>query len=123
MLGHLSFGVKHLETSMRFYDATLAPLGMVRLWTSHAAAGYGHAGANDKFALFGRGDAAHAPGAGFHVAFDAPDRAAVDAFHAAAMMHGGRDEGAPGLRAKYSPTYYAAFVADPDGYKIEAVHQ
>jgi predicted lactoylglutathione lyase len=57
------------------------------------------------------------------MAFTAPRRAAVDAFHAAALTQGGSDEGAPGLRPHFSPTYYAAFVRDPDGHKLECVHQ
>jgi catechol 2,3-dioxygenase-like lactoylglutathione lyase family enzyme len=61
------------------------------------------------------------PGEGNHVAFRADDRAQVDAFHAAALAAGGRDNGAPGLRQRYGPTYYAAFVLDPDGFNIEAV--
>lgn len=123
MLGHLSFGVEDLERATAFYDAVLAPLGFARVWTSEKAVGYGPPGKGDKLALFARPGQVVAPGAGFHLAFDAPDRAAVDAFHAAALNHGGKDEGAPGLRARYSPTYYAAFLVDPDGYKIEAVHQ
>jgi catechol 2,3-dioxygenase-like lactoylglutathione lyase family enzyme len=61
------------------------------------------------------------PGPGFHIAFAAPDRAAVDAFHQAALAAGGIDNGGPGLRLHYGPTYYAAFVIDPDGHRIEAV--
>jgi catechol 2,3-dioxygenase-like lactoylglutathione lyase family enzyme len=64
-----------------------------------------------------------APGPGFHLAFNAPSRAAVDAFHKAALSAGARDVGVPGLRPHYGATYYAAFVIDPDGYKLEAVHQ
>ena len=64
---------------------------------------------------------ARAPGAGFHLAFSAPDRAAVDAFHAAALAHGGSDDGPPGVRLHYDPGYYAAFVRDPDGHRHEAV--
>ena len=101
----------------------MAPLGFVRLWASEKAAGYGLPGKGDKLALFARPGQVVAPGAGFHLAFDAPDRAAVDAFHAAALGHGGTDHGPPGLRPRYSPSYYAAFVADPDGHKLEALHQ
>lgn len=123
MLGHLSFGVEDLARAAAFYDAVMAPIGWVRVWDSVKGVGYGPPGKGDRLALFPRPGQVVAPGAGFHVAFDAPDRAAVDAFHAAAMAHGGRDLGAPGLRDHYGPTYYAAFVMDPDGYKIEAVHQ
>jgi catechol 2,3-dioxygenase-like lactoylglutathione lyase family enzyme len=123
LLGHLSFGVENLARASAFYDAALAPLGVVRVWDSPKGSGYGWPGGGDKLALFPRPDTARAPGAGFHLAFDAPDRAAVDAFHAAALRAGGTDAGAPGPRAHYGPSYYAAFVIDPDGYKLEAVHQ
>ncbi|HKN00424.1 MAG TPA: VOC family protein [Candidatus Binataceae bacterium] len=124
MLGHLSLGVNDLSKSAAFYDAILAPLGYVRVWsTGSVAIGYGEAGKGDKLALFARPNQAIAPGPGFHLAFNAPNRSAVDAFHAAAIANGGTDNGAPGLRPHYGPNYYAAFVIDPDGYKLEAVHQ
>jgi catechol 2,3-dioxygenase-like lactoylglutathione lyase family enzyme len=122
MLGHLSIGVRDLERAGRFYDAVLAPVGCVRLWTDRDGLGYGPPGGNDKLAVFRRAEA-HPPGPGFHLAFDAPDRAAVDAFHAAALANGGRDDGAPGPRPNFGPTYYAAFVFDPEGWHLEAVHQ
>ncbi len=124
VLGHLSFGVSDLASSSAFYDAALGPLGIVRVWSYDDAVGYGRPGGGDKFALFvkpGRTDLAAGPG--FHLAFDAPSPAAVDAFHAAALATGGTDEGAPGLRPHYGETYYAGFVRDPDGHKLEAVHQ
>ena len=62
-----------------------------------------------------------ARGMGIHIAFAAESRAAVDVFYAAAMAHGGRDNGPPGIRAHYHPTYYAAFAFDPDGFNVEAV--
>ncbi|MGA8756394.1 MAG: VOC family protein [Stellaceae bacterium] len=123
MLGHLSFGVADLERAVAFYDATLAPLGLTRVWTKFDAAGYGPPGCGDIFALKMRSAAAAPPGPGFHLAFNAPSRAAVDAFHSAALSAGGSDNGAPGLRPHYGPTYYAAFVIDPDGYPLEAVCQ
>jgi catechol 2,3-dioxygenase-like lactoylglutathione lyase family enzyme len=123
MLGHISFGVEDLDRAIRFYDAALVPLDAVRVWTTDTAAGYGAAGGADRLALFHRPGATRAPGAGFHLAFHATSRAAVDAFHAAALAAGGSDAGSPGLRPRYSPTYYAAFVIDPDGHKLEAVHQ
>jgi catechol 2,3-dioxygenase-like lactoylglutathione lyase family enzyme len=123
MLGHLSFGVEDLERAAQFYDRILAPLGFVRVWSNERGAGFGPKGGGDKLALFARPGQVVPPGPGFHLAFDAPSRAAVDAFHAAAMAAGGRDAGAPGLRPQYSATYYAAFVIDLDGYKLEAVHQ
>ncbi len=122
MLGHLSLGVADLNQTTAFYDATLAPIGFVRVWTSVKGVGYGPPGGDDKLALFPRPDAAP-PGPGFHLAFDAPSREAVDAFHTAALSAGGRDAGPPGPRPHYGATYYAAFVLDPDGYKLEAVHQ
>ena len=122
MLAHLSFGVAELERAVNFYDRVLAPLGYERVWSSPDGAGFGESGGPDRLALFERPRAA-APGPGFHLALNAPSRAAVDDFHAAAITAGGRSAGPPGPRASYSPTYYAAFVFDPDGYKIEAVHQ
>ena len=111
MLGHLSFGVADLQRAIAFYDAALGALGYARVWTAAAAAGYGEPGGNDR------------PGPGFHLAFVAQSRAAVERFHAAALAAGGTDEGAPGLRPHYGPNYYAAFVRDPDGHKLEAVFQ
>lgn len=122
MFGHVSFGVSDLARAGRFYDAALAPFGWARIWDSDKGLGYGPPGGPEKINLFRFADA-RPPGPGFHLAFAAPDRAVVDAFHAGAMSAGGTDRGAPGLRAHYSPTYYAAFVADPDGHHLEAVHQ
>ena len=123
MLGHISFGVRDLERSQRFYDAVLSALGYVRLFTSDRIAGYGAPGSTDeRFAVMQQPEAGPPPGPGFHLAFGAPSRAAVDAFHAAAIRFGGADEGAPGLRPQYGPNYYAAFVRDPDGHKLEAKH-
>jgi len=122
MLGHLSFGVSDLDRSTAFYDAVMAALGFRRVWTSASGVGYGLKPNQDKLALFPRAGATP-PGPGFHLAFDAPDRDAVDAFHAAALAAGGTCDGPPGLRPHYGETYYAAFVVDPDGYKLEAVHQ
>ncbi len=87
MLGHLSFGVADLGLTTAFYDAALAPIGFVRVWTSVKGVGYGPPGGDDKLALFPRPDAAP-PGPGFHLAFDAPSREAVDAFHTAALSAG-----------------------------------
>lgn len=124
MLHHVSLGVTDIERAVAFYDAVLAPLGYVRVWSDldgdDAAAGYGPPGGGDKLALKRRAGA-QPPGSGFHLALAAPDRTAVDAFHAAALRHGGRDDGVPGLRPHYGPHYYAAFVVDPDGHRIEAV--
>ena len=123
MLGHLSFGVGDLARSAEFYDRILAPLGYFRVWSNVRGVGFGEKGGGDKLALFALGEPALAPGPGFHLAFTAPSREAVQAFHAEALRAGGRDCGAPGLRPHYGATYYAAFVLDPDGYKLEAVHK
>ncbi len=122
MLGHLSFGVRDLARAGAFYDAVLAPLAWVRLWDSPEGLGYGPPGGGEKLNLFPHPQA-RPPGPGFHLAFDAPDRAAVAAFHAAALAHGGADRGGPGLRPQYGASYFAAFVTDPDGHRLEVVHQ
>ncbi len=122
MLGHLSLGVADLDRATAFYDPALAALGYVRVWTGDTGVGYAPPGENDKLNLFARAGTC-APGVGFHLAFNAPNRAAVDAFHAAALANGGVDAGSPGLRPHYGARYYAAFVLDPDGHKLEAVHQ
>ncbi len=123
MLGHLSFGVADLLRTTAFYDATMSALGCQRVWTSERGVGYGPDPDHERLTLFLKPAPIVAPGPGFHLAFDAPDRASVDAFHAAALANGGLDNGAPGLRAHYGPHYYAAFVIDPDGYRLEVVHQ
>jgi len=120
MLHHVSLGVSDPRHSGQFYDAALSALGYVRVWSHETDIGYGSAGGDDKLALkFRRG--AIVPLPGFHLAFAAASRADVDRFHAAALLHGGRDNGLPGLRPEYGPGYYAAFVIDPDGYELEAV--
>ena len=122
LLGHLSFGVADLGRSTAFYDAIMPALGYRRVWTSAKGVGYGLEPGKDKLALFPREDASP-PGPGFHLAFDAGSQAAVDAFHAAALDAGGTCNGPPGLRPHYGETYYAAFVIDPDGYRLEALNQ
>jgi catechol 2,3-dioxygenase-like lactoylglutathione lyase family enzyme len=121
MLHHLSFGVTDLDRSARFYDAILAPLGFVRVWSHASAVGYGRAGEGDKFAIKLVSETLSVPGPRFHLAFAARSHGEVGRFHAAALEQGGRDDGPPGLRPEYGEHYYAAFVIDPDGYPIEAV--
>lgn len=116
ILDHVTLGVRNLAVSCAFYDAALAPLGIARLHGGDGYAGYGVPGR----AFFWLGERAERVG-GAHVAFTAPDRARVDAFHAAALAASGTDNGVPGLRPHYHASYYGAFVHDPDGHNIEAV--
>ena len=119
MLDHVSIGVKDIEASKRFYDATLKPLGYVSKYAKGTDAGYG----KDAIQLWlGQTDkpVKEDMASGLHFCFVAPTRKSVDAFHAAGLKAGGRDNGKPGLRPNYGPTYYAAFIIDPDGYRIEA---
>lgn len=127
MLHHLSLGTADIERSARFYDATLRPLGYVRVWSDlrpgeqGQAVGYGVAGGGDRLAIKQVSTATPLASPGFHVAFTAPSRQAVHDFHVAALAAGGTDNGGPGLRPAYGPDYYAAFVRDPDGHALEAV--
>ncbi len=121
MLHHLSFAVTDLARSAAFYDATLAPLGYVRVWADSTAVGYGVSDGEDQFAIKLRPSNSGVPGDGFHAAFAAPSREAVRQFFDAARAHGGTDNGGSGLHPEYGPDYFAAFVIDPDGYRIEAV--
>lgn len=119
MLDHVSIGVSDIARTKRFYDAALAPLGYKCLSEGADSLGYG----TDAIA-FWISAAAHPvpadPESGLHFCFTAPSRTSVDAFHAAALGAGGRDNGKPGPRADYGPNYYAAFAVDPDGYRLEA---
>jgi len=121
MLHHLSFAVADIGRAAVFYDAVLAPMGYRRVYVSDNFIGYGTEDGKDKFAIWESPDPIKTLARGFHLAFAANARAAVDGFYEAAIIHGGTDRGAPGLREKYGPHYYAAFVTDLDGYNIEAV--
>jgi catechol 2,3-dioxygenase-like lactoylglutathione lyase family enzyme len=121
MLHHASFAVADLARSANFYDATLPLLGYVRVWADETAVGYGPPGGSDSFAIKLRPRQPVVPGEGFHIAFAAPSRHAVADFYKAALEHGGKDNGGSGLHPEYGSHYYAAFVFDPDGYRIEAV--
>ncbi|MBZ2412344.1 VOC family protein [Xanthomonas perforans] len=127
MLHHVSLGVRTIEISAEFFDATLGAPGYVRVWsdlepgTLDQAVGDGRPGGDDCLALKQRQATQCAPGVGFHLAFAATDASAVDAFHRAALRHGGHCHGAPGLRPDYGDDYDAAFVDDRDGHHIEAV--
>lgn len=123
MLDHVGLAVSDLARSRLFYEACLRPLGIGLLMEvspeqTGNASGLGF-GADGK-PFFWIGDRSP-PSPGVHVAFVAPSRAVVDAFHAVALAAGGRDNGAPGLRPHYHPNYYGAFVLDPDGNNVEAV--
>lgn len=123
MLGHISFGTRDLDRAKTFYDALFPPIGWVCVWEGAPdGIGYGPPGGNDKIGIFARAGASP-PGEGFHLAFNAPNRQAVDAAYAAGMAHGGTDAGPPGPRPHYGATYYAAFLLDPEGWKLEIVHQ
>lgn len=124
MIDHLSITVSDIEAARRFYDAVLATLGAGRAMDVDFGpvhgTGYGHGG-KPSFWIGCREDAPADAGRAGHVAFTAPDRPSVDAFHRAALASGAQDDGAPGLRPHYHENYYAAFVIDPDGYRLEAV--
>jgi catechol 2,3-dioxygenase-like lactoylglutathione lyase family enzyme len=119
MLNHVSIGVRDIARTKRFYDAALKPMGYKALSASDSSLGYG----KDNVVLWISATPKPVPAdtaSGLHFCFDAPTRKSVAAFHAAALGAGGKDNGTPGLRADYGPNYYAAFVVDPDGYRIEA---
>lgn len=122
MLDHISLGVRDLSVSGAFYDAALAPLGYRRVLEKGIGMAYGP-GPDRTGMMFWIvcPDAEVTASRGAHVAFSAASHAAVDGFHAAALLAGARDNGAPGLRPEYSENYYGAFVLDPDGHKVEAV--
>ncbi len=119
MLDHVSIGVSDIKRAGAFYDAVLGALGYRRLSDGDSALGYG-AKASALWLLAVKKPVKPDMESGLHFCFEAPDRKAVDAFHAAALKSGGKDNGKPGVRTDYSPKYYAAFVVDPDGYRIEA---
>jgi catechol 2,3-dioxygenase-like lactoylglutathione lyase family enzyme len=119
MINHVSIGVQSIEKAGRFYDAALAPLGYKRLFDSAEALGYGADGPKLWVMRVERPVAAD-QASGLHLCFDAATRAGVDRFHAAAVKAGGRDNGKPGVRKDYGDNYYAAFIIDPDGYRLEA---
>ena len=123
MLDHIGLTVTDLAKARAFFDAALKPLGISIVLEVAAEQnggtpylGYGSGG--KPYFWIGTGG----PATGrVHVALTTRDRASVDAFYAAAMSNGGRDNGPPGIRAHYHPNYYGAYVLDPDGHNIEAV--
>jgi catechol 2,3-dioxygenase-like lactoylglutathione lyase family enzyme len=118
MFDHVGLNVRDYGASCAFYAQVLAPLGyrVVLAFDEWKAAGFG-TGDRPEFWLSER----EPFGTGTHVAFTCPDRATVDAVHEAALAAGGRNNGEPGLREQYHPSYYGAFVLDPDGNNVEAV--
>ena len=124
MIDHVGFPVSDYQRSKVFYSEALAPLGYSLIMevsgehteSKYPAAGFGADGKPD-FWIGGEGGLRGI----LHVAIAAEDCAAVDAFHRAALAAGGKDNGAPGLRPQYHPSYYGAFVLDPDGHNVEAV--
>jgi catechol 2,3-dioxygenase-like lactoylglutathione lyase family enzyme len=120
MIDHVSVGVRDLERAARFYEMTLAPLGLSRLVMRPATVGFGKS--YPEFWINLRaGTAPVGPESGVHVCLRSKSAGEVDAFHAAALTAGGRSDGAPGLRPHDRLRYYTAFVIDPDGNRIEAV--
>ena len=124
MIDHMGIAVSDIERSRKFYEAALGALGMsVNMevgpdQTESGGTALGFGARDEK--IFWIADQER-PGEGTHVAFRVERREQVDAFHAAGVKAGGRDNGAPGLRPHYGPNYYAAFICDPDGANIEAV--
>lgn len=120
MIDHVSISVRDLKASARFYEAVLAPLGMTRVREWPKSVGYGKSypefWINERAAL-----KPMAGDNGAHICLRAPDSRAVDAFHAAALAAGAKSDGAPGTRSQYSSHYYAAFICDFDGNRIEVV--
>jgi catechol 2,3-dioxygenase-like lactoylglutathione lyase family enzyme len=119
MIDHVSIGVRDIARTKHFYDAALQLLGYSCLSEGDGSLGYGR----DAVAFWISRTERPVPAddaSGLHFCFTAPTRKSVDAFHAAALGAGGRDNGKPGLRPDYGAKYYAAFVVDPDGYRLEA---
>ncbi|KAK3316022.1 Glyoxalase/Bleomycin resistance protein/Dihydroxybiphenyl dioxygenase [Apodospora peruviana] len=138
-LGHISIGVRDYSVSKAFYSAVFSTIGLHLVYDSEEAAppssesaskkkhtrtlGFGADAKHELINIFEFGDQASPPGAGFHLAFNAPSRQAVIEFHAMAVGFGGTDNGLPGVRRHYGADYFAAFVVDPDGWRLEVVCQ
>ena len=118
MYDHIGLKVSNLAASCRFYEAVLAPLGHVQGYQDDTCAGLGPKGAPALWLYASTGEKG---AVGTHVAFRAADHKSVDAFYQAGLKAGAKDNGGPGPRPDYSPTYYAAFLIDPDGNNVEAV--
>lgn len=122
MIGYVTIGSNDIDASCAFYDAALAPLNYARTFKDGGWAGYGPGGKKEGLEIYIAGATANGEpatyGNGSMLAFKAPSRAAVEAFHAAALAAGGKDEGAPGVRGEFDPPFYGAYVRDPTGNKF-----
>jgi len=126
VLGYLTIGINDLKKSVAFYDAALAPLGFQRTFEQVGWAGYAPGGKRDGLELYLATPQNGKPatfGNGSMLAFKAESRAAVDAFHKAALAAGGADEGAPGVRGEGTPPFYGAYARDPVGNKLCAYYK
>ena len=121
MFDHVSIGVRNIAKAKMFYDAALKPFGFTCLSADEGSLGYGHKVVGLWISAAER-PVPDDPKSGLHFCFAAPSTASVAAFHKAAISAGGRDNGKPGVRKDYGPDYYAAYVFDPDGYRLEAYH-
>ena len=121
MFDHVSIGVSNIARAKTFYDRALEPLGYRRLSDGADSLGYGKETVGLWIGLTSA-PVPDDPKSGLHFCFAAPDRESVARFHAAALAAGGRDNGKPGVRADYGGDYFAAYVVDPDGYRLEALH-
>jgi catechol 2,3-dioxygenase-like lactoylglutathione lyase family enzyme len=119
MIDHISIGVRNVAASKRFYDAALRPLGYRCLSDAPESLGYG-AGSPALWINATERPVAADARSGLHFCFAAPSRKSVDDFHAAGLAAGGHDNGRPGIRPDYGAGYYAAYLIDPEGYRIEA---
>lgn len=121
MFSHVTLGTNDWHKARPFWQAVMGALGQPVLFERETGIAYGEPGGPKTFVGPTFDGQLATNGNGTHIAFLAKDRATVDAFHAAALAHGGTDEGAPGLRPHYHPHYYGAYVRDPDGNKLQAV--
>jgi catechol 2,3-dioxygenase-like lactoylglutathione lyase family enzyme len=119
MIHHVSIGVRNIGRTKLFYDAALAAIGYGCLSSDDASLGYGK-DTVEFWISVSESPVPADPSSGLHFCFIAPSRKSVEAFYRAALASGGRDNGKAGLRSDYGPKYFAAYVIDPDGYRIEA---